>query len=208
MSHSALRRNNPRLDVSDVCVCVTGIKLTTGQRRESYDGVHYSDLTYDAFAQVALNLVAHLESTGKIGAARILDNSKSSVKEIVGMGNVYLGLMVVFLASVMVLSRDAYHGIARLALTFFGWRHIDPGSLTWEATYGDLLRKLGKHPDRHKPVAAGGSSDAQERNRSVTGGGLGEDIEAEKGLLEESVHTEGRSSLVGGRGEDSISSRR
>jgi len=33
-------------------VCHTGEKLTSGQRRESYDGVHYSDLTYDAFAQV------------------------------------------------------------------------------------------------------------------------------------------------------------
>lgn len=190
-------------------MCVTGIKLTTGQRRESYDGVHYSDLTYDAFAQVALNLVTHLESTGKIGAARISDSSKPFVKEIVGMGNVYLGLMVLFLASVMVLSRDAYHGIARLALTFIGGRHIDPGSLTWEATYGDLLRKLGKHPDRHKTAAAGGGSDARERSRSVaSGGGLGEDIEAEKGLLEESVHTEGRSSSAGGRGEDSTSSRR
>lgn len=193
---------------SAVYVCVTGIKLTTGQRRESYDGVHYSDLTYDAFAQVALNLVAHFESAGKIGSASILDNSKPFVKEIVGMGNVYLGLMVLFLASVMVLSRDAYHGIARLALTFFGGRYIDPGSLTWEATYGDLLRKLGKHPDRHKPAASGSGGDGQARSRSGTGGALGEDIEAEKGLLEESVHTEGRSSLAGRRGEDSISSRR
>lgn len=34
-----------------------GVKLTTGQRLESYDGVHYSDLTYDAFAQVRTNIM-------------------------------------------------------------------------------------------------------------------------------------------------------
>lgn len=32
--------------------CTAGVKLTSGQRQECYDGVHYSDLTYDAFAQV------------------------------------------------------------------------------------------------------------------------------------------------------------
>ena len=176
-----------------------GIKLTTGQRRESYDGVHYSDLTYDAFAQVAVNLVAHLENTGTIGAARVIPtpSAKPFVKEIVGMGSVLLGLVVVFLASVMVLSRDAYHGIARLAITCLGGRHVDRGSLTWEATYGELLRKLGKHPDRHKTLsmAAGG---ARERARSSTGGGGVEDDdgEAEKGLLDE-----GEGEGTAGRGE-------
>ncbi|CAN0169434.1 unnamed protein product [Ascophyllum nodosum] len=185
--------------LQDVDGVIDGIKLTTGQRRESYDGVHYSDLTYDAFAQVAVNLVAHLENTGTIGAARVTPtpSAKPFVKEIVGMGSVLLGLVVVFLASVMVLSRDAYHGIARLAITCLGGRHVDRGSLTWEATYGELLRKLGKHPDRHKTLsmAAGG---ARERARSSTGGGGVEDDdgEAEKGLLDE-----GEGEGTAGRGD-------
>lgn len=143
------------------------MKLTTGQRRESYDGVHYSDLTYDAFAQVAVNLVVHLERTGTIGAAAASSSSpeKPFVKNVSGMGNILLGLMVVFLASVMVLTRDAYHGTVRLAMALIGGRYIDPESLSWERTYGGLLRKIGKHPDGPGPALASPSS--------VPGGGSG-----------------------------------
>lgn len=116
--------------------------------RESYDGVHYSDLTYDAFAQVAVNLITHFQRTGTIGAAasEASEENKLSAKEIVGMGNVPLALILLFLASVMVLRRDAFHGMPRLALTTFGGRNFDASSMTWEDTYGDLLRKIGKHP--------------------------------------------------------------
>lgn len=163
-----------------VLLYCTGVKLTAGQRRESYDGVHYSDLTYDAFAQVAVNLVTHLERTGTIGAAAASGadpDEKPFVKPILGMGSVPLGLMVVLLASVMVLSRDAYHGMARLALTVFGGRHHDAATLTWEKTYGDLLRKIGRHPHGQTPPSegvgggvgggkgAGVSGDAEEANK-------------------------------------------
>lgn len=177
-----------------ITINVTGVELTTGQRRESYDGVHYSDLTYDAFAQVAMNLMAHLERTGTIDAARETDEPVVPfVKVISGMGNIGLGLMVLLLASIMVLSRDAYHGVARLALEVLGGSQYDPATMTWEAVYGDLLRKLGRHPDGTGSAGAPPQSKrASPAGRPAPGlGAAAEGDGADKALLGD-TETEGR----------------
>lgn len=105
-----------------------------------------------------MNLFAHLERTGAVGKPSVEPGGKPFVKRIVGMGNWRLGLVVLFLASVMVLTRDAFHGTVRLALALFGGRAFDPDSMTWEKTYGDLLRKIGKHPSGSSPAGGGGGS--------------------------------------------------
>ncbi|CAM9317992.1 unnamed protein product [Scytosiphon promiscuus] len=171
----------------DVEGVIDGVKLTSGQQRESYDGVHYSDLTYDAFAQVAVNIITHLERTGTIGVPDDPDGG-TPAKDISGMGNVLLGLMVLLLASVMVLSRDAFHGAVRLALSAFAGPHLDPETLSWEATYGDLLRKIGKHPDGRSQLSAP-AIDVPKGGRGASKGG--EDEEEVASLLGE----------VGGEGE-------
>lgn len=132
-----------------------GLELTRNQRGESYDGVHYTDLVYDAFAQVTINLVLHFD--------RMAPSTESDVdiitdKKITGMGSTSLGIMVLFLASVMILTRDAFLGVPRLALTLFGGQHYDRESMNWENTYGDLLRKIGKHWDGTNNAPMGSSS--------------------------------------------------
>lgn len=171
--------------------------------------------------QVAANLVTHLERTGTIGTAATATATKKPSpidKDISGMGSTALGLMVLFLASVMVLTRDAFHGVVRLALTVFGGPRFDPESLSWEAIYGDLLRKIGKHPDGGSPLSAaaigaakgggggssGGSSGGggggdrrlRERGRSAT---RDDDEEATRSLLADGDGG-GRAVVVGGRG--------
>lgn len=130
--------------LSSVDGVIDGRELTSGQRGESYDGVHYTDLVYDAFAQVTVNLVRHY---GRFAPPPATDTTQPVKKEITGMGSEYLGLMVLLLASIMVLSRDAFHGMPRLALGLFGGPFFDPKTMDWESTYGALLRKIGKHPD-------------------------------------------------------------
>lgn len=80
-------------------------------------------------------------STGKEDAEVVSD------RVISGMGSPYLGLILLFFASVMVWTRDAYLGVPRLMLSIFGGSYFDPSSMSWEKTYGDLLRKLGKTTD-------------------------------------------------------------
>ncbi|CBN78469.1 conserved unknown protein [Ectocarpus siliculosus] len=205
----------------DVDGVIDGVKLTTGQRMESYDGVHYSDLTYDAFAQVAVNLVTHLERTGTIGAVDSPPPAAGDTKDIWGMGSKALGVIVLLLASVMVLTRDAFHGTVRLAIavTSFGRPPFDAESMSWEATYGNLLRKIGKHPDGGSqlsaPSAIGGTkaaAAAAAAGGSSSGGGSGnggrrlrergrsanrDDEEATRSLLGDGVDGGGGS---GGRG--------
>eukprot|EP00903_Cladosiphon_okamuranus_P018236 g16775.t1 len=175
----------------DVDGVIDGEKLTSGQRRESYDGVHYSDLTYDAFAQVAVNIITHLERSGTIGVVQsppdASPDAKPFVKDIWGMGNASLGLMVLFLATVMVLTRDAFHGAVRLALTAFGGPHFDSDSISWEATYGDLLRKIGKHPDGGSQLSPSAIAGTKAGGGGVSGGsgGSGGGSGSGKGVLRE-----------------------
>lgn len=122
------------------------------------------------------------------------------------MGSTALGLMVLLLASVMVLTRDAFHGMVRLALTAFGGLQFDPENMTWEATYGDLLRKIGKHPDGGSQLSAaaigrttggggGGGGRLRDRGRSAN---RDEDVEATRSLL--SGEEGSGVVVVGGRG--------
>jgi len=117
--------------------------------------------------------MTHFERSGVMGAPASSTGGaggdpKPSVKDIWGMGNVTLGLMVLFLASVMVLTKDAFHGVVRAALIAFGGPQFDAESLSWEATYGALLRKIGKHPDGGSPL-----SDAAIGGTGKGGGGGG-----------------------------------
>lgn len=118
---------------------------------------------------MAVNIITHLERTGTIGVPDTPDDNAGAptTKDISGMGNVLLGLMVLLLASVMVLSRDAFHGAVRLALSAFAGPHLDPDTLTWEATYGDLLRKIGKHPDGGSQLSAAAIGGVPKGGRSV-----------------------------------------
>lgn len=125
-------------------------------------------MIYDAFAQVVVNLVSHFDRVAPPPPKE--SGSDAAVnKRIRGMGSTWLGLMVLFLASVMVLTRDAFMGVPRLALALFGGRYYEPESMTWERTYGDLLRKLGKNADGTSSsgaVPSGGGA-------TVAGGGAG-----------------------------------
>ena len=126
-----------------------------------------------------MNIITHLERSGLVGKAQTPaagEDPKPFVKDIWGMGNKALGLMVLFLASVMVLTRDAFHGTVRAALAAFGGPQFDSDSISWEATYGDLLRKIGKHPDGGSQLSAaaiGGTKGAGGGGGSGGGGGGG-----------------------------------
>lgn len=129
-----------------------------------------------------MNLVTHLERTGTIGAVDSPPPAAGDTKDIWGMGSKALGVMVLFLASAMVLTRDAFHGTVRLAIavTSFGKPPFDAESMSWEATYGNLLRKIGKHPDGGSqlsaPSAIGGTkaaAPAPAAGGSSSGGGSG-----------------------------------
>ena len=63
-------------------------------------------------------------------------------KDISGMGNMWMGLIVVILAGIMVNTKDSYHGLVRATVTALG-EGLDS---SWEGIYGDLLRKIGKYP--------------------------------------------------------------
>jgi len=64
------------------------------------------------------------------------------IKEIKGMGNIWLGIMVVVLSFIMILSRDSYHGLVRFTFLYFDI--VEKNDLTWEGIYGSLLRKMKK----------------------------------------------------------------
>lgn len=128
---------------------------------------------------MAVNLVTHLERTGTIGKVDSPSPAASATKDIWGMGSKALGVMVLLLASVMVLTRDAFHGTVRLAIavTSFGRPPFDAESMSWEATYGNLLRKIGKHPDGGSqlsaPAAIGGTKAAPASSSPVGGSSSG-----------------------------------
>lgn len=162
--------------------------------------------------QVAANIITHLERSGAIGAAQSPPGGdpKPFVKDIWGMGSAALGLMVVCLATVMVLTRDAFHGTVRLALAAFGGPQFDSESLSWEATYGDLLRKIGKHPDGGSQLSAaaiggskgggGGGGGSGGGGGGSGGSGSGSGILRERGRSANRDDEEATRSLLGGDG--------
>lgn len=144
-----------------------GLELTRDQRGESYDGIHYTDLIYDAFAQVAVNMVSHFDRNAPSSASTGSNQDTEGVSDIKGMGNAYLGLVLLFFASVMVWTRDAYLGVPCLMLWAFGGKDFDSSSMSWEKTYGDLLRKLGKVTDE---VVEGAKSNHHEKRGNESAG--------------------------------------
>lgn len=77
----------------------------------------------------------------------IIENSDSQkeivTKEIKGMGNIWLGIMVVVLSFTMILSRDSYHGLVRFSFLYFDI--VEKNDLTWKGIYGSLLGKMNKY---------------------------------------------------------------
>lgn len=69
--------------------------------------------------------------------------TEKSGKEIYGMGNIWLGLMVIILSFVMIMSRDSFHGLVRITLLYYDV--VEKNNFSWEGIYGDILRKMNKH---------------------------------------------------------------
>lgn len=62
-------------------------------------------------------------------------------KDISGMGNVFMGLVVILFSCIMIKTKDSYHGLVRM----FTWKYggiLDDEYMSWDVIYGDLLRKI------------------------------------------------------------------
>lgn len=74
--------------------------------------------------------------------------------------------MVLTLSAIMVVARDAFHGLPHLALKLLG-RREDDTSLGWEEVYGDLLRKIGKYDASSRSPGAKGNIDGPHQQASA-----------------------------------------
>ncbi|CAN0027823.1 unnamed protein product, partial [Heterosigma akashiwo] len=109
----------PLLEPEKVAQLVAGDKLTAGRAADCYDGVHYSEETYDLFAQVVLNLVEDHEITLKAAkpAQQAEEERKPHKHKPIGlMANPRLGLGVLAAIAVCLVSMDAYLGVPAAAL--------------------------------------------------------------------------------------------